>query len=389
MATEKVGVYRKYHGPVPTDDSGRPLPKSAWLHKRAFRWAVRWYSRDGQRYSRSFETRKEAQSFAETKQAEVRDGKGNPPPPVTLKEFAKMYLDLRGDLTPRSRQEHARALQILQDQLGPDRLLGDVRPLDARRLVSWFRHADNGDHTRAPATVNKLIRESRRIFREAIDCEFIRSNPFAGIRQEKVGDAAWHYVTPAEYRQLLEVAPSLRWRGMIALAYCCGLRLGELLNLTWADIDFENARVRVVRKAAKSGVADWTPKDKDMRVIPLPDAAVNVLTQVHGDAPERQMYVFVNSKGPAAGDRVGRQNVWRDFQALRRRSGVPECTLHDLRKSFCTNLARSVPLHVVQELAGHADIRTTRKHYLQVRAELIDAARQAVDKVLSDVPGSN
>jgi hypothetical protein len=38
-----------------------------------------------------------------------------------------------------------------------------------------------------------------------------------------------------------------------------------------------------------------------------------------------------------------------------------------------------------RNLAGHADICTTRKHYLQVRAELVDAARRAVDEVLSDV----
>jgi integrase len=49
---------------------------------------------------------------------------------------------------------------------------------------------------------------------------------------------------------------------MIALGYCCGLRLGEVLNLTWSDVDFERSQVRVARKdAAKQRVA-WTPKDK-------------------------------------------------------------------------------------------------------------------------------
>jgi len=47
-------------------------------------------------------------------------------------------------------------------------------------------------------------------------------------------------------------------------------------------------------------------------------------------------------------------------------------------------LAGTVPLHVVQELAGHADIRTTRKHYLQVQAAQVEAARVAVDKVIND-----
>ena len=124
MATEKVGIYRKYHGPIPTDKSGRPLPKSEWSRKRPFRWAVRWFGEDGKRYSKSFKTRKEADRFAEEKQSEVRDGKADPPEDVSLKEFATMYLGLRSDLTSRTREEHSRTLRFLQDRLGRTGLLG-------------------------------------------------------------------------------------------------------------------------------------------------------------------------------------------------------------------------------------------------------------------------
>ncbi len=78
------------------------------------------------------------------------------------------------------------------------------------------------------------------------------------------------------------------------------------------------------------------------------------------------MYLFVLGKGPKIGQRMGRNNVWRDFDVIRRRAGLPECSTHDLRRSFCTNLARVIPMHVVQELAGHSAIRTTRRHYLNV-----------------------
>lgn len=116
----------------------------------------------------------------------------------------------------------------------------------------------------------------------------------------------------------------------------------------------------------------------------LPDEAVNVLAELQLGALDGQEYVFVNSKGPASGDRVKRQNVWRDFQAIRRRAGLPACTYHDLRKSYCTNLAGAVPLHVVQELAGHADIQTTWKHYLKVHAEHITTARHALNEVIQE-----
>lgn len=382
MATEKVGVYKKWHGAVPTNQSDQPLPRSEWSRKRPFRWAVRWFGSDGKRYSRSFESRKEATKYAESRQAAIRVGRADEPREVTLPEFTKMYLGLRGDLAPSTKLEHERTLRFLQVQLGEEKIVSKITPLDARRFLTSYREREYRGRKPATATVNKALRECRRIFREAAACSLIHENPFQGLRQEKIAQRPWQFVGPAEYRRLIEASPSLRWRGMIALGYCCGLRLGEVLNLTWADVDFERSHVRVARKdAAKQRVA-WTPKDKDMRIVPLPSPAVSNLVELQLAAADGQEYVFVNRKGPAQGGRVKRQNIWRVFQAIRRKAGVAKCSFHDLRKSFCTNLAAAIPLHVVQELAGHADIRTTRKHYLQVRNEQIDSARCALEKVM-------
>jgi len=60
MATEKVSVCRKYHGVVPTDEFGNPLPKSEWPREPPFSWAVRWFGSDGKRFSKSFKSRREA-----------------------------------------------------------------------------------------------------------------------------------------------------------------------------------------------------------------------------------------------------------------------------------------------------------------------------------------
>jgi len=349
MATEKVGVYRKYHGAVPVDEFGTRLPKSEWPWLRRFSWAVRWLGTDGKRFSRSFRSRKEADRYAETKQAEVRVGKGDRPHAVTLAAFTRMYLDLRGDLAQTTKREHERTLGFMMECLGRRMIVSKVTSLDARRFVAWYREHEYRNRKPAPATVNRILRESKRIFREAVVCSLIGANPFHEMRQEKVGQRLWHYISPAEYRKLIDASPSLRWQGMITLGYCCGLRLGEVLNLTWLDVDFEKCRVRVVRKDASEGRAAWTPKDKDIRVLPLPDRAVSVLVQVQLAAPDGQEYVFVNGKGPAKGDRMKRLNIWRDFQVIREKAGLPKCSFHDLRKSYCTNLAGAVPLHVVQE----------------------------------------
>jgi integrase len=119
-----------------------------------------------------------------------------------------------------------------------------------------------------------------------------------------------------------------------------------------------------------------------MRLVPLPEGVLSILAELQTAAADGQEYVFVLSKGSAAGDRMKRQNTWRDFRAIRRKAGSPACSFHDLRRSYCTNLAGAVPLHVVQELAGHAGISTTRKHYLKVREEQSESARRAVEEVM-------
>jgi integrase len=379
MATEKVGIYRNYYGPIPVDKQGRPLPKSEWPHKRSHSWVVRWFNSDGQRYSRSFPTRKEADLFAEEKQSDVRQGQSDEPRSMTLKEFADTYMKIRTDLAAGTALEHARTLKYLQETLGSNRLVEKITPVEARKFLSQFRQRRRKEKTVSPSTVNKVLRECRRIFREAVDCRLIRTNPFYGMREEKVASLGWHYITLEEYRKLLQACRLLRWRGIISLAYCCGLRIGEILNLTWQDIDFEKDILRVVGKRGGKGIIDWSPKDKDLRLVPLPGPVVDILTSLQAQEREGQTYIFVTGKGPNEGQRMERQNTWRDFDVIRRRAGLPECSLHDLRKSYCTNLSGRVPLHVVQELAGHSDIRTTRKYYVKVQPELFEAARQAME----------
>jgi len=186
MTTERAGVYRKYHGKVPTDEHGQPLPRSEWPRKRRFSWAVRWCGSEGTRYSRSFKTRKEADRFAEGMQADLRCGKADVPGPLTLKAFEPMYLGLRGDLASSTLDEHGRALRYLREHFGDDQLIGKITPLRARQFVSWYRQREHRGKTLSAATANKLIRECRRIFREAVDCQLLRYNPFASIAQEKL-----------------------------------------------------------------------------------------------------------------------------------------------------------------------------------------------------------
>jgi len=55
--------------------------------------------------------------------------------------------------------------------------------------------------------------------------------------------------------------------------------------------------------------------------------------------------------------------------------------LQDMRKSCCTNMAEVLPMHVVQELAGHSDIHTKRQYYLRIHPKFVEDVRKAMEAI--------
>ncbi len=83
-------------------------------------------------------------------------------------------------------------------------------------------------------------------------------------------------------------------------------------------------------------------------------------------------------------------NVWRDFKAIVKKAGIADCSVHDLRRTFVSQLAMAgVSAAVTQKLAGHASISTTVKHYTGLTAEALQEAqgrlpyREALSSIVS------
>ena len=73
---------------------------------------------------------------------------------------------------------------------------------------------DLADRTLSKDTRNRILREARTLFEHAKRWEYVAQNPFAALRQQKVSRRDrkdWRYITPAEYRALLEAAPTPLW----------------------------------------------------------------------------------------------------------------------------------------------------------------------------------
>jgi integrase len=245
--------------------------------------------------------------------------------------------------------------------------------------------------------VNKDIGTLHRIFNLAIEPRGYLAegqNPFAKIKKRKIAQNPLRYVAVEEYRALTNQAKDLWWNILISIAYGGGLRRNEILHLTWADVDFENQQIHVSPKKETTGTIEWEPKDHEKRVVPMADETAQMLANLQAQAKESFPYIFISPKRLERireRQKIGKwtprseiiNNLARDFSVIRSRAGVAECTLHDLRRSAITNWARHLPIQVVQQLAGHSDISTTRKYYLTVRSEDMVSANKVVNGILA------
>jgi len=395
MAIEKVGVYRKWLGPVPKDKNGNPIPKSEWPRKRRHRWIARWYGTNGQRYGKVFAKRKEAHRYASELQKRVCLGKADKPKKITLHEFRLEHEQvMKGQRSDGTLDDQNRALRFFENFIGDSVLLSKIKPRHAEAFI-----AHRLSTVPSVSTVNKDIRTLRRIFNLAIEPRGYLpegQNPFAKMKERKTTENEIRYVEIEEYIALMDKAKNLWWRGFLSIAYGSGLRRNEILHLTWKDIDFENQLIKVTAKKLSKKILEWDPKGRRNRIVPMSDENCQLLADLHAQAKENYPYIFISpqrlkriQERQKIGDWNTRSqvinNLDRNFRLLRSKVGIEECVIHDLRRSAITNWAKKLPIQVVQELAGHSDISTTRKYYLAVRYEDLASANSFLNKVLAEV----
>lgn len=146
-----------------------------------------------------------------------------------------------------------------------------------------------------------------------------------------------------------------------------GARKREVLDARWGDVDWENLSWRI--PVTKSG---------KVRHIPLSTGAQRLLRdRQRAQAAELQdvttSFIFANPETlkPFV-------SIYYSWDTARKQAGLPEVRMHDLRHSFASflvNAGRS--LYEVQELLGHADIRTTSR-YAHLSRERLNAAVEVI-----------
>jgi integrase/recombinase XerC len=191
----------------------------------------------------------------------------------------------------------------------------------------------------------------RSYFRFALREGLRADNPCDGVRAPKAAKKLPGVLDVDQAKQWVEAevsgAHALRDRAMLELFYGCGLRLSELIGLRWHDVDLSNGELRVLGKGQKT------------RLLPIGAKAHEALSALKvGNAAAAEAPVFLGRAGRA----ISARSVQMRLKQLAQQSGIWQRTYpHLLRHSFASHLLESSSdLRAVQELLGHADIKTTQ-----------------------------
>jgi integrase len=176
-------------------------------------------------------------------------------------------------------------------------------------------------------------------------------------------------VDPADVEKLLGASDDLRYRVVVLLAAEAGLRVGEIRGLQWTDV--KAGQITVRRALDKLTNESMAPKHNKTRTVPLSPRLVDSLEEL----PRSGLWALAEADGAFVTYDCLRETI----NALYERAEVtrPPKPVHCLRHTFGTVMARRVPLPVLRDLMGHADVQTTLR-YIDVGE---DQKREAIASV--------
>lgn len=272
--------------------------------------------------------------------------------------------------------------------------------LDTATLDAFYGQllADGRAHRRpgepaglSPKTVRNVAGLLSKALRDAVRWQLISHSPAVQAEPPAKASPEMRCWTPAQLGAFLDHVADDRLYAVWLLAATTGARRGELLGLRWTDLDLPatgQGRMRVVTTRVRAGgaIVEVPPKTaRGRRVVSLDPEVVAALRTFRKARQEEGLALGLpwNAGGlvVAHPDGVGvhPRGLTRWFYAHARVAGLPPIRLHDLRHSSVTTaLAAGVPVKVVSQRIGHANITVTMSVYAHVLPGDDEAAADAI-----------
>ena len=332
-----------------------------------------------------FRTREEAEEAAKKILAEIQQGTYAEPTKTTVEEFLLDFVEntLKNEVAPNTyEQRKAYVKNHIAPRIGKIKL-SDLSPAHIQKFYNDLREQYGAGHVQ---NIGNLLNKA---LNQAVRWNIISRNPAALVKKPSTSrkNSKMKVWTVDEQKIFLEhvKSESTFYYVLFLLALTSGMRKGELLGLKWDDVDTKQGIVSVKRTAVwanKSLYLKDIPKtESSIRTIQIPEQTAKALKKWQLACPTNGLNLVFPS--PKTNGILYPNSLDKAFQKAVRDVGVPYISFHGLRHTFATTLlANNVNPKIVQEMLGHATIKTTMDTYSHVLPNMQKEAAKQLSAVL-------
>lgn len=321
-----------------------------------------------------------AQRYLNSRLEERCRGTGLEGEGLTLNQYLDRWLELaaRPKLRTKSYRDYKALLGLYVCPALGERELGSLRSLDLQHV--YHQMYEKGLSKR---TVHYAYAILHAALEQAVSWRLMTTNPASGLAIPQPVRGEMRVLNPNQAKRFLEHAEGTRYGVLFALALTTGMRPSEYLALRWADINWQDETVTVVRTLEKGSGWKFAPtkRARSRRPVKLESWVLSRLRQLHAvDAanptadPNAARQIFKSRTGRP----INSDYLAREFKRLLGEAGLEPMRLYDLRHTAATlALAAGVSAKVVSEQLGHASIAFTLDVYSHLLPHMqSDAARR-------------
>ena len=320
--------------------------------------------------SETFPNRKEAKDWAASVEAAIREGRHFPHMRAKRMTFAgladryrtSVLADVKA-LSKATREQHLKwfaefFLGQTVAEITPDRVAeardalaaetfsrGKVRTLKGKEVPPKA-------YKRSGATVNRYLATLSHMFTMGVrEWRLIDRNPIRDITKKKEARGRVRFLSNDERESLLKACANCAWKPLhtlVLLAISTGARRGELINLTWSNLDLKTARATV-----------YETKNGETRVLPLVGRALEALRELKLQGSAKSEFVFpAPSNFPEPYTNF--DSVWYDTL---RAAHIENFRFHDLRHTCASYLAsQGASLLEIADVLGHKTMSMVKRY---------------------------
>lgn len=368
-------------------------------------WTLTWEEgrdADGRRQRRreTFRGSKhEAEAYWRRVQQQIETGTATQPTAYTVGGWMTYWLTQlkASNIRPTTYRSYAALITYYITPTVGSMPLAKLSAMDVQHAVDQWLTQANHQHPDRPVS-RRRVRYALTVLRSGLEAalrwQLVGRNVARLVDMPPESKQEWVPWSAAHAQRFLESSVGHRYWIAWALALMTGLRVGEILGLTWEDIDWDAGTLRVARVRHEDGSVGPPKTARGRRIVALDGAILTALRHYRkAQVAERvanttryddQHWVVAQASGRSPGARA----LVRAFKAAIADAGVPEIRFHDLRHGHATFLiAAKIDPRTVADRLGHVSVSFTLQTYVHASLEAQRFGAAAVSAQL--LPGAD